>query len=212
VDCLKSLGSRKCWSRAVYEGAESNYYKVRFLNERNLSYINNIETELAPLGSRSADYEWREALKPGDTVDYFHYQSMWVLAHVESASYDENVFGDTSKTIIIRIESEKAKTDPVNDTVATANMAFADDVSSYMKSNEQKFTIKVHSPGLAQPGTRSGKVAVAINDSDDLKFLARVSAKKWAHFARRRPHQEQLDLLRQVPELLRGQRRVRLPG
>lgn len=182
VDCVKSFSSRKSWSRAVYDGMDGTMARVRFVNESNYSFIANPEFEMAPAGTKSTDYDWREGLKVGDLVDYFHYKSEWILARVEKMTYEENMFRDMIKTVYIRCDDGKTseqKEEQMSQAQA-ATLAYADDVSSFLRPLDQTFPIKVHSPSIAPPGTRSGANNIAINDIEDESLMAKVKEPKFA--------------------------------
>jgi ubiquitin C-terminal hydrolase len=180
IDCMKSYGNRKCWSRAVYDGPDGTLTRVRFLNESNFSYISNPEYEIAPVGSKSVDYEWREGLREGDQVDYFHYKSEWLLARVDSVAVETNMYGDVIKTAVIRWGNDAPKKDEADPAKDSAHLAYRDDIPGFLKPIDQTFSVKVHSPSLAPPGSRSGKPLLAINDSEDAALMARVKEPKWA--------------------------------
>ena len=86
VDCIKSYASKKIWSRAELIKSEYNMLKVKFIDDDLETFIQNKFFELAPLKSKSIDFEWRQQLKKGDKVDYYSYHTDWQCYIVEKMS------------------------------------------------------------------------------------------------------------------------------
>lgn len=110
VDCLKTYAGKKNWSRAVVELRDSIVMRVRFVNDQHDTYIQNRYFEVAPLGSRETDFEWREGLKVGDLVDFYSFRSDWALYKIIRISEDQNPAGEPVRTLEIQREQAKAQT------------------------------------------------------------------------------------------------------
>jgi hypothetical protein len=99
VDCLKNYANKKNWSRAVIETKDATFIRVRYMNDLQDSYIQNRYFEIAPLGTRETDFEWRENLKIGDLVDYYHFRYDWGLYKVVNIFAEENIHRETTKSV-----------------------------------------------------------------------------------------------------------------
>ena len=83
IDCIKieSQSKKACWSRAKIGFVLENHYRIAFLNDRESSnrYVekNNQAHEIAALGTKTKDYEWRMNLKAGDFIDACDPSNVW---------------------------------------------------------------------------------------------------------------------------------------
>lgn len=108
VDCLKNYANKKNWSRAVIESKDSVIVRVRYLHDLQDSYIQNRYFEIAPLGTRETDFEWRENLKVGDLVDYYHFRYDWGLYKIIDVFEEENIHHELVKTVELqRVSANK---------------------------------------------------------------------------------------------------------
>ena len=110
VDALKSdyYGKRMCWSRARITKIGYASVYAEFLNDRK-SMDRSIDKkcfELAPVGTFTADYDWRLNLKAGDEVDYEESSGYWRRAKVEEVRQTDDDYG---KYVEVRLDSILAK-------------------------------------------------------------------------------------------------------
>lgn len=182
VDCWKSQAYQKSWSRATYEGYETGLARIRFFGDVNVTFLNTPIFEIAKLGTKSIDFEWRENLQVGDLVDYYHYKINWALYRVVKVTSDENMYGEILKSVQLQKENTE-KSELENDshkkkTNLTINLGFTS--NEYFDDFSQICPVRVHSTALAKPHTNSSKRDIAINDSEDVVFMDLVDTKKYA--------------------------------
>ena len=84
IDCIRGTTGKKLWTRGVYLGGSStSFTRVRYESDKTENYLSNRMNDLAPFGSRSTDYEWRNSIKEGDYVDVLTLSKVWVLGRVK---------------------------------------------------------------------------------------------------------------------------------
>lgn len=101
VDLLKFDTSIKkaSWSRAEFIKRIDNKLELQFLNDSRsqVRTVDDTSVELAPVGVRSLDYEWRMALKIGDLVDCCEMEGSWYLSTITKLKEGPN------SSIIVKI-------------------------------------------------------------------------------------------------------------
>jgi ubiquitin C-terminal hydrolase len=179
VDCLKSGGGAKMWSRAVVESAEGASKRVRFFGELISSLVNCPEFEMAPLASRSHDFDWRESLEVGDFVDYCSQFGKWKLCRIDEASDEPNIFGETVKVLVISKANDKSQGSQELSRSAGA-VGRKDVVADNFMRAKRSINTKAHSALLAKPETFSKNKHMMINDNEDESLLRLAGEKKHA--------------------------------
>ena len=157
VDCLKNYGGKKIWSKAEILSNDYNLIKVRYLKDNYDTYIQNKYFELAKLGSRESDFEWRESLKVGDEVDYYNIRKDWGRYTVFEVDTETNNFDEEVKMLKLQKKLEEDR-----------GYEF-----------DTLITIKSQSPAIAKPGKYSNS-GEGIDDSDDEIYLSIVKQPKFA--------------------------------
>lgn len=155
VDALKNYGGKRQWSRAVIISNEHSLLKLRFSCDTYETYVQNRYFELARPGTRASDFEWRQALQPGDQVDYYNNRQDWVRHTVVVVSVERNAAEESVHSL---------KLAPTG-----SNTGAHDNLAS----------IRAQSPALAQPGRYSDRGG-GIDDSEDEIFLAMAETPKFA--------------------------------
>lgn len=164
VDAFRTTNSRKIWTRATFLGREQQCYKIRYYGESLESFVSNKYYELAPLGSRSTDFGWREGLKVGDRVDYDSYsiyKTNWKLCVITEVKTELIHGQEVSKSVFLTEILPDGREAPKD---------FHFDSSG----------VKVHSPKIAKPGSRTTKLNSSFDDCEDALFLATEKKEKFA--------------------------------
>ena len=72
VDAINVRSTKWCWTRAKVIGLTEDKVEVAYLNDpknRRKAFPLSAR-EIAPYGSKKDKYQWREALRVGDKVDF----------------------------------------------------------------------------------------------------------------------------------------------
>jgi len=80
IDALKYNKQFMCWTRATVINTSADEIEVEYHNETeglNQRRIKKNSFELAELGTRSLDFDWRQNLKLGDIIDYYTFYTDW---------------------------------------------------------------------------------------------------------------------------------------
>ncbi|KAL4498387.1 hypothetical protein ABPG72_013193 [Tetrahymena utriculariae] len=104
IDCIKfeCYQKRQSWSRAVIERIDDTSVSVKYLNDQVDDRIfTKSSYQIASLGSKSLDFEWREQLKVGDEVDFVDSYNIWRNATILEQKEVEINNGTTIKSVLI---------------------------------------------------------------------------------------------------------------
>ncbi|KAL4448730.1 hypothetical protein ABPG74_012819 [Tetrahymena malaccensis] len=104
IDCIKfeCYQKRQSWSRAVIERIDDTSVSVRYLNDQVDDRIfTKSSYQIASLGSKSLDFEWREQLKVGDEVDFVDTYNIWRNATILDIKEVELNNGTTVKSVLV---------------------------------------------------------------------------------------------------------------
>lgn len=102
VDCVRGSNGKKIWTRGIYLGGSSgSFTRVRYVSDGNENYLSNRYNDLAPFGTRSTDFDWRNSIQEGDYVDVLTMSKVWVLARVKKVK---------RKKIFIHYSTDQSKT------------------------------------------------------------------------------------------------------
>jgi hypothetical protein len=83
IDCIRSTSGKKIWTRGVFLGGSStSFTRVRYESDASENYLSNKYNELAPRGTKTQDFQWRESLVKGDYVDVLTVSKVWVLGRI----------------------------------------------------------------------------------------------------------------------------------
>lgn len=110
VDCLKSYGGKKHWSRGELTCLDPSLTRVRFLNDNMDSFIQNKFFDIAPLGTRENDFDWRQGLKVGNLVDGYNFRNDWRLFRITRVTTDENLYGEEVRLLHLAVEKKPSAT------------------------------------------------------------------------------------------------------
>ena len=157
VDCLKNYGGRKIWSRGKILSNEYNLVKVRFSNDNYDSYIQNKYFELAQLGTREQDFDWRENISEGDEVDYYNIRKDWKRYKVLEIEIEENSYDEDVRLLKLKKTEDQENEYDFDSTIS----------------------VRAQSPAVAPPGKYSNR-GEGIDDSDDEIFLSMINTDKFA--------------------------------
>ena len=83
IDCVRGANGKKLWTRGVLLGGSTSFTRVRYESDGEENFLNDKYNELAPLGSRSEDFVWRNSRQVGDYVDVYNMTKSWVLGRVK---------------------------------------------------------------------------------------------------------------------------------
>ena len=94
IDAIKyESGFKKAtWSRGAIIELSEDYVTVKYLQDLKFSqkdFVRN-SVEIAPLGTKSLDFEWRMALKEGDTLDCCDNYGGWYSGTVAKVKKRDN--------------------------------------------------------------------------------------------------------------------------
>ena len=95
IDVIKTerAGSERieAWAIAVVDRIEGNYLVCSFYNDsqEQVNKFNNNSNEIAPLGTMTGDWSWRDKLTVNDLVDTVDTQGKWRLGTVLKVINDE---------------------------------------------------------------------------------------------------------------------------
>jgi ubiquitin carboxyl-terminal hydrolase 34 len=153
VDCIRHSGGKRIWTRGKICGMEMNFIKIRYIGEYGENYIQHKYFEIAPKGSRETDIEWREGLKPGDLIDYDNtvYRPQWKPNKITDTSVTELVDGSSCKMLSLVEISPSGQ-----------------EIRDFYANPQQ---VKVYSPFIARPGTRTGRNLSSFDDTEDATYL-----------------------------------------
>ena len=109
IDCLKSYGGKKIWSRGEVLSNDYNLIKVRYINDNFDTYIQNKYFELAKRGTREVDFDWREELKEGDEVDYYNIRKDWGRYTISEIEVETNNFDEEVRHLKLKKKNGKGR-------------------------------------------------------------------------------------------------------
>lgn len=146
IDCIRGSNGKKIWTRGIYlGGSSSSFTRVRYESDGNENYLSNRYNDLAPFGSRSTDFEWRNSIKEGDYVDVVTMSKVWVLARVKEVR---------RKKIFIYYKQDQNKTSGLfgagnkqssidNEEIAIEDKSSQDEEEQKYEDNEEGFWSKI---------------------------------------------------------------------
>ncbi len=93
VDCVKidkRVNDIKCWGLGRVEIVRGDYFAITFVHDHSRfdRYLSKTSDEIAPMGTKSEDYEWKTALKIGDNVDVVDPLGTWYNSTVLALTED----------------------------------------------------------------------------------------------------------------------------
>ncbi|EAS02785.2 ubiquitin carboxy-terminal hydrolase (macronuclear) [Tetrahymena thermophila SB210] len=104
IDCIKfeCYQKRQSWSRALIERIDDTSVSVKYLNDQVDDRIfTKSSYQIAPLGTKSLDFEWREQLKVGDEVDFVDSYNIWRNATILEIKEVEVNNGTIVKSVLV---------------------------------------------------------------------------------------------------------------
>lgn len=84
IDCIRGTNGKKIWTRGVFLGGSStSFTRVRYESDGEENYLSDKYNDLAPLGTKTKDFEWRNSHKKGDYVDVLSMTKNWALGRIK---------------------------------------------------------------------------------------------------------------------------------